>query len=154
MERPLGITIICILGLIVSIVGIVVSPSFIWAGGRLLSPEGASGVLLRNLIEGTNFNFPTSSTDYVTIGTMIASTGGALLIISIIGLLILLGLWKMKNWARKSYIVICILTMLISYIIISIQKLPTTLAMHSIFGLIIPVIILAHLLYKRDLQFG
>lgn len=120
-ERPLGLTIICILGFIMALLYIVGSAYMLLMGGAMMAYFGV-------------------------MGSLAAGMGGLLMAISILALLLsiaflisLVWLWQMKRigWA---------IAMVLNIILIIIG-----LANFNVFGVILALIIVIYLYVKRGL---
>ncbi|MCP8304924.1 MAG: hypothetical protein H3Z50_05610 [archaeon] len=99
VERPLGVAILAVLGIIGSILAIVGGVIFI-VSGTFLAEAIEAAIAQYGIIPGVDIGLILAS---------IAIIGAVVLVIGVIGVIIGWGLWKGRNWARIIVIIFSIL---------------------------------------------
>ena len=127
-ERPLGVSIIAILGFIAAIIAILL-------GIGLLALGGVAVTMLESMIPGLG----------MLLGIVVGAMGIVLLVAGIFQFLISYGLWKMKKWAWIIEMIFLILGILLN--LAGIISSPIS----SIVGIIIGGLITYYLWTKRTL---
>ena len=125
MNRPVGVTILAIL--------MIIGAAFLILGGigMMLGGGMMATIMSQQQAQG-------SAAGAGVLAGLGAAAGVVMLVFAVLYLLVGIGLWKLKNWARLVTVILTVIG-----VVFQLFSLVTLLLHFNIFALVVPVVVLA-----------